>query len=126
MQVQSLASLSGLRIGHCHELWCRSQTRLRSHVAVAGASSYSPNLTPGLGTSICCRCGPKKQKAKKKKKKKEAQQKGLWSQWGTAPFVVFFVCCFFFCLFAFSRAAPAARGGSQARGRIRAFAAGLC
>ena len=26
----SLASLSGLRIQHCHELWCRSQTRLRS------------------------------------------------------------------------------------------------
>ena len=28
MQVQSLALLSGLRIWHCHELWCRSQTRL--------------------------------------------------------------------------------------------------
>ena len=25
MQVQSLTSLRGLRIGHCHELWCRSQ-----------------------------------------------------------------------------------------------------
>ena len=25
-----LASLSGLRIWHCHELWCRSQIRLRS------------------------------------------------------------------------------------------------
>uniref|UniRef100_A0A8W4FIM3 Zinc finger protein 446 n=1 Tax=Sus scrofa TaxID=9823 RepID=A0A8W4FIM3_PIG len=33
--VRSLASLSGLRIWHCHELWCRSQIRLGSHVAVA-------------------------------------------------------------------------------------------
>ena len=32
---------------------------------------------------------------------------------------------FFFCLFAFSRAAPVAYGGSQARGPIRATAAGL-
>ena len=31
-----------------------------------------------------------------------------------------------FCLFAFSRAAPAAYGGSQARGLIRAAATGLC
>ena len=34
-QVQSLALLIGLRIWHCYELWCRSQTRLRSHIAVA-------------------------------------------------------------------------------------------
>ena len=33
---------------------------------------------------------------------------------------------FFFCLFAFSRASPAAYGGSQARGLIRAVAASLC
>ena len=33
--VQSLALLSGLRIQHFHELWYRSQTRLRSCVAVA-------------------------------------------------------------------------------------------
>ena len=32
---------------------------------------------------------------------------------------------FFFCLFAISWAAPAAHGGSQARGRIRAVATGL-
>ena len=32
-RVLSLTSLSGLRIQHCHELWCRSQTRLRSQVA---------------------------------------------------------------------------------------------
>ena len=34
-QVQSLALLSELRIWHCHELWCRSQTRLGSGIAVA-------------------------------------------------------------------------------------------
>ena len=33
--VESLASLSGLRIWRCHELWCRWQTWLRSGVAVA-------------------------------------------------------------------------------------------
>ena len=32
---------------------------------------------------------------------------------------------FFFCLFAFSRAVPAAYGGSQERGRIGAVDAGL-
>ena len=31
----SLASLSGLNIRHCHELWCRSQMQLGSTVAVA-------------------------------------------------------------------------------------------
>ena len=36
-QVRSLASLSGLRIKRCHELWCRSQLWLRSSVAVAVA-----------------------------------------------------------------------------------------
>jgi len=35
VQVQSVASLSGLRIQHCHELWCRSPTQLRSYIAVA-------------------------------------------------------------------------------------------
>ena len=35
MQIQSLASLSGLRIQRCRELWCRSQMWLRFHIAVA-------------------------------------------------------------------------------------------
>ena len=34
-RVRSLASLSGLRIWCCRELWCRTQTCLRSSVAVA-------------------------------------------------------------------------------------------
>ena len=56
---------------------------LRSDVAgaVAQASSCSSNLTPGLGTSLCHRCGPgmkekreggKRSKKKKKKKKKKS------------------------------------------------------
>ena len=62
MRVQSLASLGGLGTQCCRELWCRSQTWLRSGVAVAvvQASSYSSDLTPGLRTSTCRRCGPKK------------------------------------------------------------------
>ena len=31
-------------------------------VAVAQAGSFSPSLTPGLGTFMCCGCGAKKQK----------------------------------------------------------------
>ena len=67
MWVRTLALLSGLRIWHCHELWCRSQTWLGSHVAVvvALACSYRSNSTSSLGTSICHRCGPKKSKKKK-------------------------------------------------------------
>ena len=51
--------LSGVRIWHCCELCCRSQTQLGSWVAVAmaRASSYSSDLTPRLGISICYRCG---------------------------------------------------------------------
>ena len=35
MWVQSLASLSGSAIQHCHELWCNFQMQFRSLVAVA-------------------------------------------------------------------------------------------
>ena len=58
MRVWSLFLLDGLRIWHHHELWCRSQTWLRSGMAVA--SSYSSDLTPSLGRSIYHECGPKK------------------------------------------------------------------
>ena len=55
--VQSLTLLSGLKEPLCCELWCRWQTWLRSHVAVAamwaGSCSYDSAL--GLGTSICHR-----------------------------------------------------------------------
>ena len=32
--VQSLAPLSGLRMQRCQELWCKSQMRLESGIAV--------------------------------------------------------------------------------------------
>ena len=35
IRVRSLASLNGLRIRHCHELWCRLQMWPGSHVTVA-------------------------------------------------------------------------------------------
>ena len=47
----------------------------------------------------------------------------LWSRFGCFLFVCLFVFVFF--VFCFFRAAPAAYGGSQARGLIRAVAAGL-
>ena len=63
MQIPSLVSLSGLGIRHCQELWCGSPMRLGSCVtgAVVEASSCSSNVTPVLGTAMCCKCGPKKQ-----------------------------------------------------------------
>ena len=69
MRVQSLALLSGLRIRCCCELWCGSQTWLRSGVAMAvvWTGNCSSDLTPSLGTLMCCRCGPKKTKKKKAK-----------------------------------------------------------
>ena len=67
MQVRSLALLNGSVIWSCHELWCRSQTQLRSHVAmtVVYAGSWSSDSTPSLETSICRGYGPKKEKKKK-------------------------------------------------------------
>ena len=48
-----LASMSGLRIQHCHKLWCKLQMRLGSGVAVVQVGSYSSsNQTPRLETSI--------------------------------------------------------------------------
>ena len=69
--VQSLVTFSGLRMRCCCELWHRSQTWLRSGIAltVAQASSYSSDSTNCLENSICCGCGPKKTKKKKKRKR---------------------------------------------------------
>ena len=67
----SLVLLIELRIRICRELWCRSQTRLGSGIAVALAQACgcSSDLTPSLGTSMCHRSGPRKSKKKAKKKK---------------------------------------------------------
>ena len=66
--VQSLASLSVLRIWGCGELWCRLQMWLGSGLAVAVAYvvSSSSDLTPSLVTSICLGCGPNSKNEKKK------------------------------------------------------------
>ena len=56
-RVQSLASLSGLRILRCLKLCHRLWMQLGSGVPVALAY-----LTPNLKTSICHGCGPKKTK----------------------------------------------------------------
>ena len=69
-QVPSLASLTGLRIQHCCELWCRSKMRLGSGVAVALvlASGYSSDWTPQPGNLYMPQVQPYKAKKKKKKK----------------------------------------------------------
>ena len=41
--VRYLALLSGLRIWHCHQLWCKSQTWLGSCIAMAVAQACSCN-----------------------------------------------------------------------------------
>ena len=63
--------LSGLRIQHCHVLWCRLQMGLGSRVAVAvaEASSYTSSSTPSLGTSTWHKCSPPPKKKRKEKEK---------------------------------------------------------
>jgi len=65
---------------HCCELWRSLKTQLGSQVAVAVAvaGGCSSNWTPSLGTSICCRCGPKIEKKKKKRRKKRAGFVGVF------------------------------------------------
>ena len=60
--IPGLISLSGLRIWHCHELWCTLQTWLRSGIAVAiiQAGSCSSDSTPGLGTQYATGAALKK------------------------------------------------------------------
>ena len=69
--VRSLASLSGIRIQHCCELWCRLQRWLRCGIAVAmvWTSGYSSHWTPSMGTPYAAALDKTKKKKKKKKKK---------------------------------------------------------
>ena len=62
-------SVSGLRIRLCHELWYRLQMQLGSRVAMAvvEASSYSSGPAPSLGTYICHRYSPRRDKKRKKR-----------------------------------------------------------
>ena len=74
---RSLAPLSGLRIWHCLELWCRSQMQLGSGIAVAlaWAGSYNSNLSPSLGTSYAAGVALEKTKKDPPPKKKERTRK---------------------------------------------------
>ena len=67
IRVQPLASLSGLSIQHCRELWGRSQMWLGSGivVAVTVAGSCSSDLTPSLELSYATRVALKSKKKKK-------------------------------------------------------------
>ena len=71
LRVWFLASLSGLRIQCCCELWCRLKMQLRSHVAVAvvQACSCSFDWTPSLGTSYAEGTALKNQNQKTNKPK---------------------------------------------------------
>ena len=70
--VLSLASLNGLMICCCCELWCRLQMQLGSSVAVAlvKAGGYSSNSTLSLGPLYATGVAQEMAKKKKKKKKK--------------------------------------------------------
>ena len=74
MQVRSLASLSRSGIWRCCDLWCRSQIQLGLDPALLWLQRRQAwfigrhDSTPSLGTSICHRCGPKKQKKQEREK----------------------------------------------------------
>ena len=46
IQVQFLASISGLKIGHCHKLWCRFQMRLGSRGCDVGHQLTAAPIWP--------------------------------------------------------------------------------
>ena len=82
IRVRTLASLSGLKIHHCHKLRHRLQMWLRSivAVAVAWAGSCSSDSVPSLGTSICCGCSALKKR--KKEKRSEVAAPSVWILFG--------------------------------------------
>ena len=126
LQVWSLALLSGLTIRHCRELRCRSQTRLGSRVAVVleQAGGYSSDSTPSLGTQAqekAKRQTPKQYRVSVSFKKNKKLKTEL-PYYPALPLLGFFF--FFFFFLSFSKAAPAAYGGSPARGLISAVSPG--
>ena len=88
MQIPSLASLSGLRIGHCRELWCRSRRGSdlallqlwcrAAAVALIGPLAWEPPYATGAAL--------KRQKDKKKKKKKKKERKEKKKESGVGAF----------------------------------------
>ena len=94
----------GLRIQHCHDLRCRSQTQLRSPNCCGRDQQLQLQSIPSLGTSICYRCGPKKQK------------RGAWGH------MDIWLPTFNLYLFFLFKAAPVAYGSSRVRSWIGAAA----
>ena len=72
LQVWSLASLSGLRVWHCHELWCKLQSWLRSGIAVAWRRPSAIALIWPLAWELLYAVGVALKK--KKSAKRKAQQ----------------------------------------------------
>ena len=86
LQVQSLASLSGLRIWHCRELWCRL-------VAVAPIRPPAWGLQCAMGAALKSKTKQNKKQANKiisdSSKCEEKNQAGQWDReqlqgWGRA------------------------------------------
>ena len=71
IRVRSLASLSRLRIRHCRELWCRSQTWLGSGVAVAVGRPVAAAPIRPLAWEPPYAVGEALTRQKKEKEKKE-------------------------------------------------------
>ena len=94
-------------------LLCCSWLRIQNCHCSGSGGCCSAGLIPGLGTSICCRRGQKNKQTNKQKKPPETVK-------GCVHYTheLFFFFCFF-------RATLMAYGSSQARGQIRAAAAGL-
>ena len=95
-QVRSLALLSGLRIQHCHELWCRP---------AATAPLWPLAWKAPYATRVALKNN------NDNKNKLIFFQKVVFFSFFSFPFLSFFF--FFFFIF---RAAPIAYGGSQAKG----------
>ena len=99
--------LSGLRIWHCHELWCRLQVQLRSGVAAqicgCGVGRRLQLQLDPLAWEPPYASGVALEKAKSKKK---------------ILLVSLFIYLILF-IFLLFRAVPTAYGGSQARGSNR-------
>ena len=71
MWVQSLASLLGLEIQHCHEMWCRVQMQLGYCVAMAMAQASSCSSDSSLSLPHAMGAGLKSKQANKQTKNLE-------------------------------------------------------
>ena len=117
--VWSLALLSGLRIGCCHELWvgCRHGSdpallwlwHRPAATALIGPLAWEP--------PYAAEAALEKQKDKKKK---------IYMYKWVPPFMLLFLFLFMYLFFWLFRAVPSLYGGSPARDPVRAVAAGLC